>query len=57
MLVIGDLATTSTSSGLRAVAHAVLPRLVDEFGEDGFELRLVGGGAPPNGIAAALRKP
>jgi hypothetical protein len=57
VLVIGDLATTSTSSGLRAVAHAVLPRLVDEFGEDGFELRLVGGGAPPNDIAPALRKP
>ena len=57
VLVIGDLATTSTSSGLRAVAHAVLPRLVDEFGEDGFELRLVGGGAPPNDIAPALREP
>lgn len=57
VLVIGDLATTSTSSGLRSVAHAVLPHLVAEFGEDGFELRLVGGGAPTRDIAQALQKP
>jgi glycosyltransferase involved in cell wall biosynthesis len=56
-LVIGDLATTSTSSGLRAVAYAVLPRLVEQFGDSGFELRLVGGGAPPPDLAPALEHP
>ena len=39
------------------MVYAVLPRLVAEFGEDGFELRLVGGGAPPRDIAQALQKP
>lgn len=57
LLVIGDLATTSTSSGLRAVAWSVLPRLVEQFGEDGFELRLVGGGKPPPELAPAFRHP
>lgn len=57
VLVIGDLATTSTSSGLRSVAYAVLPRLVKEFGENGFELRLVGGGVPPADLEPALRLP
>ena len=56
VLVIGDLATTSTSSGLRSIVHAVLPRLVADFG-DGFELRLVGGGVPPEDIAAGLQRP
>ncbi len=57
VLVIGDLATTSTSSGLRSVARAVLPRLISEFGADGFELRLVGGGVPPKALAGALQGP
>ncbi|MEX5216603.1 MAG: glycosyltransferase family 4 protein [Nitrospira sp.] len=57
LLLVGDLGTTSTSSGLRAVAETVLPRLVSEFGEDGFELRLLGGGVPPSDIAERLRKP
>jgi len=57
LLVIGDLATTSTSSGLRAVGWSVLPRLVEQFGEDGFELRLVGGGSPPAELAQAFRHP
>lgn len=57
LLVIGDLATTSTSSGLRAVARSVIPQLVEQFGEDGFELRLVGGGAPPPDLAPAFMHP
>lgn len=57
LLVIGDLATTSTSSGLRAVAWSVLPRLIEQFGKDGFELRLVGGGSPPPELAQAFRHP
>ncbi|WP_447602347.1 glycosyltransferase family 4 protein [Nitrospira sp. Nam80] len=56
VLLMGDLETTSTSSGLRAVAVTILPRLVSEFGEDGFELRLVGGGTPPPDIAEQLQK-
>jgi glycosyltransferase involved in cell wall biosynthesis len=56
VLVMGDLGTTSTSFGLRSIMHAILPRLVADFGE-GFELRLVGGGTPPPDIAAALQRP
>jgi len=57
VLLVGDLATTSTSSGLRAVAGTVLPRLASEFGDAGFELRLVGGGVPPPDIAQQFRRP
>jgi hypothetical protein len=57
VLLVGDLGTTSTSSGLRSVVRTVLPRLVSEFGEDGFELRLMGGGVPPSDVAEELRKP
>lgn len=56
VLFIGDMGTTSTSSGLRSLVNTVLPRLRSEFGEDGFEVRLVGGGSPPEDLAPALQK-
>ncbi|MEW6587411.1 MAG: glycosyltransferase, partial [Nitrospirota bacterium] len=54
ILMIGDLATTSTSTGIREFVFETLPILRNELGENGFEVHLVGGGAPSDGILPHL---
>lgn len=57
VLIIGDLSTTSTSSGLKYLVHNVLPILDQEFSKDGFEIHLVGGGKPQENLSVALKHP
>lgn len=57
ILMIGDLATTSTSSGIREFAFETLPILEKELGENGFELHMVGGGSPSKEISKHLDRP
>lgn len=54
VLMIGDLATTSTSSGLEYLGKSVLPTLDREFGSNGFEIHLVGG-EPRNTLPKGLQ--
>lgn len=57
ILMIGDLATTSTSSGLREFVFETLPILEKELGEKGFEVHMVGGGTPSKEISEYLDRP
>lgn len=57
ILHIGHLRGTSTIAGLRLLAKEILPALTEEFGPDGFRLRIVGGYAPPPDIARMLDQP
>lgn len=47
ILMIGDLATTSTGSGLKEFFGRCFPELKKRLGPGGFEVHLVGGGEPP----------
>ncbi|MFH0886772.1 MAG: glycosyltransferase family 4 protein [bacterium] len=57
ILLMGDLETTSTLAGLRSFLYEILPKLEDVFGEEGFEVRIVGGGNPEPDMARKLERP
>lgn len=44
ILMIGDITGTAAKWGLRLFKNEVLPELEKEFGKNGFEIHLVGGG-------------
>lgn len=57
ILMIGDLPTTVTRSGMTLFAREVLPALERLLGSDGFEVHIVGGGELSPEHAIALRRP
>jgi glycosyltransferase involved in cell wall biosynthesis len=57
ILMIGHLRGIGTISGLHLFAPSILPRLTETLGEEGFEVHLVGGQAPPEEFEDALRHP
>jgi glycosyltransferase involved in cell wall biosynthesis len=57
ILLVGHLKGAVTLEGLQRFATGVLPRLEDELGADGFEVRLAGGFDPPPKLARALDRP
>jgi glycosyltransferase involved in cell wall biosynthesis len=57
LLLMGHLRGVATMEGLDLFARGILPRLEDELGADGFEVRLVGGYEPPRELARALDRP
>lgn len=57
ILMIGDLPTTVTRSGMTLFAREVLPALERLLGSDGFEVHIVGGGELSPEQASALRRP
>ena len=57
ILLVGHLKGAVTLEGLQRFATGVLPRLEDELGADGFEVRLAGGFDPPPKLARALNRP
>jgi len=57
ILLLGHLKGIATLEGLDLFANAVLPRLEQSLGEDGFEARLVGGYEPPAELRAAFDRP
>ena len=57
ILMIGHLRGISTISGLQVLVDAVLPRLTQELGEDGFEVHVVGDYEPPESLRAVLDHP
>jgi hypothetical protein len=44
ILMIGDIAGTAARGGLRILGEHIVPALLKEFGPNGFEIHLVGGG-------------
>jgi hypothetical protein len=52
-----QLGATTTSAGLRFFATDVLPHLEREFGNDSFDVRVVGRGTPPPELARLLPRP
>lgn len=57
VLIVGDLGTTSTSFGLQCLANSILPDLERNFGKDGFEIHLIGGGRLPHELSLKLNHP
>jgi len=57
IILVGDLRTTSTRSGIELFAKETLPVLQRQLGDDGFEAHLIGGGEPEPGIAPLLNHP
>jgi glycosyltransferase involved in cell wall biosynthesis len=57
ILLVGHLKGAVTLEGLQRFATGVLPRLEDELGADGFEVRLVGGFDAPPKLGRALDRP
>jgi glycosyltransferase involved in cell wall biosynthesis len=57
ILLVGHLKGAVTLDGLQRFATGVLPRLENELGPDGFEVRLAGGFDPPPKLARALDRP
>jgi glycosyltransferase involved in cell wall biosynthesis len=57
ILLVGHLKGAVTLEGLQRFATGVLPRLEEELGADGFEVRLAGGFDPPPKLAGALDRP
>ena len=51
------LGATSTRAGLRVFAREILPALERALGPEGFEVRLVGEGDPPQELAQLLPRP
>jgi hypothetical protein len=57
VLLIGHMRGIATLSGLEFFARDVLPRLERQFGNDAFEVHLVGGFEPPAELKALLTRP
>src|SRR5438132_5162262 len=57
ILMIGHLRGIGTISGLHLFVPSILPRLSDALGEDGIEVRVVGGQEPPDEFREGLRHP
>jgi hypothetical protein len=57
ILLVGHLKGAVTLEGLQRFATGVLPRLEEELGPDGFEVRLAGGFDPPPALAGPLDRP
>ncbi len=57
ILIIGDVGTTVSASGLRVFADAILPSLERRLGAGRFEVRIVGGGAMEADTAKKLDHP
>jgi glycosyltransferase involved in cell wall biosynthesis len=56
ILMIGDIGTTSTSSGIKEFLNKTIPILEKQIGATGFEIHMVGGGTPSADIAYDLNK-
>ena len=57
ILLVGHMKGAVTLEGLQRFATGVLPRLEEELGPEGFEVRLAGGYDPPPKLARALDRP
>jgi hypothetical protein len=57
ILLVGHMKGAVTLEGLQRFATKILPRLEDELGADGFEVRLAGGFDPPPKLGRALDRP
>jgi glycosyltransferase involved in cell wall biosynthesis len=57
ILLVGHLKGVVTLEGLRLFATGILPRLEQELGPEGFEVRIAGGYEPPAELARALDRP
>jgi glycosyltransferase involved in cell wall biosynthesis len=57
ILLVGHMKGVVTLEGLRLFANGILPRLEQELGPDGFEVRIAGGYDPPADLARALDRP
>jgi glycosyltransferase involved in cell wall biosynthesis len=57
ILLVGHLKGVVTLDGLRRFADGILPRLEQELGRDGFEVRIAGGYEPPRELARKLDRP
>lgn len=57
ILIIGDVGTTVSVSGLRIFAETILPSLERRLGADRFEVRIVGGGTMEADTARKLDRP
>jgi glycosyltransferase involved in cell wall biosynthesis len=57
ILLVGHMKGVVTLEGLRLFATGILPRLEQELGPEGFEVRIAGGYDPPPVLARLLDRP